>query len=55
MTLEDAEKLAKVAECIDGNCDTCIQRFLDELNSAFPQFYFRIVSLGGQYKVVVHV
>lgn len=54
MTLEEAEKIAQAAECIDGNCDGCIQKFLDELNAAFPQFYFRLVGTDI-FKVVVHI
>lgn len=54
MTLVEAEKIAQAAECIHGNCDTCIQKFLDELNILFPQFHFKLTG-KDMFKVVVQI
>lgn len=55
MTLEEAEKIAQAAECIHGNCDNCIARFIAELNILFPQFHFKLLTGKNMFKVVVQI
>jgi hypothetical protein len=38
MTLEEAEKLCRIAETADGGCHVCVRVIVEELNEAFPQF-----------------
>jgi hypothetical protein len=38
MTFEDAERLCPIIGKIDGGCTTCIDRFIEEINEAFPEF-----------------
>jgi hypothetical protein len=38
MTLEEAEKIAKIASTADGGCGQCCTSLADQLNEAFPEY-----------------
>lgn len=56
MTLEEAEKLAKIVETMEGNGCSCIKDFCRTWNTQFPQFIFKIVEMPfNKYEIVVQI
>ena len=44
MNLEEAERLAALAEMIDDGCVTCIRNFVERLNETFPDFVWEAIE-----------
>jgi hypothetical protein len=40
MTLDEAEKLAIIAEGVHGECEECCEAVVAQLNGAFADFYW---------------
>jgi hypothetical protein len=51
MTLEEAEKIATIAETADGGCPYCVGSIVEQLGEAFPEFQWNI--LGNDVEVRV--
>ena len=41
MTLEEARKMAKIAEAADSNCSACVASLTDALQEEFPEFIWK--------------
>lgn len=44
MTLEEAEKIARLISMADGGCHHCIEHLTKEAGKAFPEFTFAMTS-----------
>lgn len=49
MTLEEAEKVARVAETADGGCSHCVSGMAEELQEAFPEFIWEFHEEEKRY------
>lgn len=46
MTLEEAEKIAEVAEQADNGCPFCVEAMAEILQETFPEFKWEFVAKG---------
>lgn len=44
MTLDEAEKIGRIIGTADGGCDTCISLLADQMNEAFPEFWWEVTD-----------
>jgi hypothetical protein len=51
MTLEEARKLATIADTVDGGCEYCVMSVVRQLNEEFPDFEWRYNK--DDYRTVV--
>ncbi|MDP3938242.1 MAG: hypothetical protein Q8R92_08910 [Deltaproteobacteria bacterium] len=40
MTLDEAQKVASIVATADHSCSVCVGNLVDQLNEAFPEFYW---------------
>lgn len=38
MTLEEAKKIAAIADTADGGCEVCVRNLIEQLQETFPEF-----------------
>lgn len=48
MTLEEAQKIAAIAETADSGCSACVATLADALQEAFPEFEWSFQGTDAQ-------
>lgn len=46
ITLDEAEKLAKIAGQIDNACSVCVGSFVEKLNAIFPEIKWTMTDIN---------
>ena len=55
MTIDEARKVAAIAETADGGCCVCVRSLAEELQETFPEFTWTFEEEEEQYRVHIFV